>query len=741
MAYKISGTEVINDSRKGIFNSMNITPYAGASNYPTEVSAGDIIYDSNIKELIIYDGFNWSVQAASDSWNASGGTSWVETQTMPNGINAFMKYHRFTSPGYLNVPSPNNVEFALIGGGGGGGSGRFMGGGGAGGITAGSGPVSTGNNTITVGTGGDGWNSWSIPFVPAPQTDTYTGDPGGDSTAGGLTAYGGGCTTHYQSTLVPNKHGGSGCGAPAHYGPYSTTAYTGAGSGYPSPTQQGHPGGVGTNDARYDGMPGTGLTGEIYFTGGGGGGAGSVGQGFPPNGTGIADGGIGIPHSEFHNLNGSSSAPIYPGIQWQIPNSQGTGLPAYLVSANVPSWPSFYQPHGLPTSSTTRTDRWFGGGGGGGQGRHTGGGAGSPYIMPSNLSTGGGGMGARGNHGTDGINGTGGGGGAGGFYSTTNYSGGDGGDGAVYVRYAQSDAKTYGSGGTESTHSLWRVHTFTSPGTFSLESVLNGIDGSLYVIVVGGGGGGGADGGGGGGGGGVIQHTLPAASILPSRSSGISITVGTGGGGGNATLETPIEGIGSDGTDSVFGACGTNSAKTSLGGGGGGANAMSATLSNPGRDGAAGGGGGAGWRNRGLGGSSTTNPSNPGYGGAYSYDSFFHGGGGGGAGGQGGPAPAHNTSGGGGLGVANLPSSVGTPGPDSNLRYFGGGGGGMKFNGPPSSAGYGGGGAGGSRTPQVQGTSGTAGSGGGGGGSTYGTIGGPGNFSGGSGIVIIKYLI
>ncbi len=368
MGYQISGTEVINDDKKGIFNSMNLTSYAGSSNYPTEVSAGDIIYDSTINQLVIYDGFNWSVQAPSEAWNASGGTSWTATQTMSNGIDAFMKYHRFTSPGYLNVPSPNNVEFALIGGGGGGGSGRFMGGGGAGGITAGSGPVSTGNNTITVGTGGDGWNSWSIPWQPAAVTDTYTGDPGGDSTAGGLTAYGGGCTAHYLSTLAPNKHGGSGCGSPAHYGPYSATAYTGYGSGYPSPTQQGHPGGVGTNDAGYDGMPGTGDDREIWFTGGGGGGAGSVGQGCPPNTAGIMEGGIGIPHSEFHNLNGSSSAPIYPGIQWQIPSSQGTGLPSYLASTNVLSWPSWYQDSSRVINSTTRTHRWFGGGGGGGQG-------------------------------------------------------------------------------------------------------------------------------------------------------------------------------------------------------------------------------------------------------------------------------------------------------------------------------------------------------------------------------------
>ena len=719
----------------------------GQANYPTEVSAGDIIYDSNLKELVIYDGFKWSVQAASEAWNASGGISWVATQTMPNGIDAFMKYHRFSWAGqhYLNVPSPKNVEFALIGGGGGGGSGRFMGGGGAGGITAGSGPVTTGDNTIIVGYGGYGWNPWSMTPdgqggtnpVPASEADTYTGNPGGDSTAGGLTAYGGGCTAHYLSPIASNKHGGSGCGSPAHYGPYSATAYTGYGSGYPSPTQQGHPGGVGTNDAGYGGTPGTGNDKEIWFTGGGGGGAGSVGQGCPPNTAGIMDGGIGIPHSEFHNLNGSSSAPIYPGIQWSIPSSQGTGLPSYLADATVGNWPTFYQPHALPESSPTRTDRWFGSGGGGGQGRHTGSSNGSPYVMPSNYSAGGGGMGASGNHGTDGINGTGGGGGAGGFYLLSNYSAGDGGSGAVYVRYAQSDAKTYGSGGTESTHSLWRVHTFTSPGTFNLESVLNDVNGSLYVIVVAGGGGGGADGGGGGGGGGVIQHTLPAASILPSRSNGISITVGTGGGGGNSALNNPEEGIADSGTDSVFGACGDNPAKTALGGGGGGSNYNSGDNVHTGRSGGSGGGGGAGWNQWSYGGSGTSGQGNSG--GTGNSGTNFRAGGGGGAGGAGTPAYS-GEHGGVGLGIANLPSSVGTSGPDNSLRYFGGGGGGMRWSGAVSSGGYGGGGDGGLRST-TYGISGTHGTGGGGGGSSYGTTGGLTNFRGGDGIVIIKYLI
>ena len=59
MAYKISGTEVINDSRKGLFTSANVGSYT-PSNRPTSgISAGDIIYNSTLKVLEVYDGSTW----------------------------------------------------------------------------------------------------------------------------------------------------------------------------------------------------------------------------------------------------------------------------------------------------------------------------------------------------------------------------------------------------------------------------------------------------------------------------------------------------------------------------------------------------------------------------------------------------------------------------------------------------------------------------------------------------------
>ncbi len=58
MPYQISGTAVINQSRKGIFTSVNVGSYT-SSNRPTTISAGDIIYNSTLKVLEVYNGSAW----------------------------------------------------------------------------------------------------------------------------------------------------------------------------------------------------------------------------------------------------------------------------------------------------------------------------------------------------------------------------------------------------------------------------------------------------------------------------------------------------------------------------------------------------------------------------------------------------------------------------------------------------------------------------------------------------------
>jgi hypothetical protein len=54
MAYQISGTTVINDSRKGIFTSVNV-----GTSQPGSPSTGDIYYDNSSGNLKVYNGSSW----------------------------------------------------------------------------------------------------------------------------------------------------------------------------------------------------------------------------------------------------------------------------------------------------------------------------------------------------------------------------------------------------------------------------------------------------------------------------------------------------------------------------------------------------------------------------------------------------------------------------------------------------------------------------------------------------------
>lgn len=106
------------------------------------------------------------------------------------------------------------------------------------------------------------------------------------------------------------------------------------------------------------------------------------------------------------------------------------------------------------------------------------------------------------------------------------------------------------SGGNEYTKTVldvdYKIHEFTSDGTFSVSE-----GGNVDVLIVAGGGGGGADQGGGGGGGGVIYKTLSISS------GSYSITIGSGGSGDGSSS------AGNSGSDSsAFGL-------TAIGGGGG----------------------------------------------------------------------------------------------------------------------------------------------------------------------------
>jgi len=259
------------------------------------------------------------------------------------------------------------------------------------------------------------------------------------------------------------------------------------------------------------------------------------------------------------------------------------------------------------------------------------------------------------------------------------------------------------TGGTVETSGSYKIHTFTTSGTFTVTSPGNL---SEFLIVAGGGGGGSAHGGGGGGGGLIYDNSEPFLSA-----GSYTVTVGGGGSGG-----APVYNKGGVGSNSSF------NSNTAFGGGGGGAYG-DAGIYSEGLNGGSGGGGGG--ETPGTGGTGSVGQGNDG---GNAVGSPGQGGGGGGAGVAGESADSGSFAPGGGDGLAyNFTGS--------SVYYAGGGGGGaytVTFGGE---GGLGGGGNGGDQGNNP-GANGTANRGGGGGGGSDFT---PGGGNGGSGIVIIKY--
>jgi len=283
------------------------------------------------------------------------------------------------------------------------------------------------------------------------------------------------------------------------------------------------------------------------------------------------------------------------------------------------------------------------------------------------------------------------------------------------------------SGGTETTSGDFKIHTFTSSGTFTVSCAGNsaGSNTVSYLVLAGGGGGGNAGGraGGGGGAGGFREgkpsddpytaSPLVAPAGLPVSAQGYPITVGAGGAGAPSNAQ---------GGSSVF------STITSAGGGTGGMEASSI-----GSGGSGGGAGAAVGPGAQSGGAGNTPPVSPpqGNNGGNSTPS---------------PDPGKNAGGGGG-GAGAVGNNAPTPGGDSGTGGAGatssitgspvqrGGGGGGSGQTPPAGGGAGGGGGGsGPTNSSSPGNNGTANQGGGGG------AGGPGGGGdGGSGVVIIRY--
>jgi len=292
------------------------------------------------------------------------------------------------------------------------------------------------------------------------------------------------------------------------------------------------------------------------------------------------------------------------------------------------------------------------------------------------------------------------------------------------------------SGGTVTTYSHagvnYKLHTFTSSGTFDAGPV----GGTADVLLIGGGGGGGWHSGAGGGAGGMVW----ADTITINGGTSPVITVGVKG------LGVSSDGPGNTGNNSVI-SYNTSDTVTALGGGGG------AYHSAVGLDGGSGGGG----SRAGTAAGSALQPthSDGGYGNDGGYcasgcgDPNYpgHGGGGAGSAGLAGDQGAGGVGGDGkgdfinaSLAETNAMLASASAGVvDGSYRYLAGGGGGsMQYGSTPGGAGGKGGGGTGGSSGGGPGADATANTGSGGGGSSY-SAGGRGD--GADGIIIIRYMV
>jgi len=268
------------------------------------------------------------------------------------------------------------------------------------------------------------------------------------------------------------------------------------------------------------------------------------------------------------------------------------------------------------------------------------------------------------------------------------------------------------SGGTITNSGGYRIHTFTSSGTFTNTIANLSVE---YLVIAGGGAGGGGYGGGGGAGG--YRNSVSGETSGANSSAESALTLSTGGKavtiGAGATSTGQGYNIGAvNGNNSGFDSI------TSTGGGGGANNGT----------GNSGGSGGGGMDNNFTGGAGTSGQGMAG-GSAKGQPNYGSGGGGGAS-----AVGVNGTGTAGGNGGNGLASSI----TGSSVTRAGGGGGATYNNSNVGSGGTGGGGNANNGSNGVAGTGNTGGGGGGSGsGGSYNTRGG----NGGSGIVIVRYQI
>lgn len=593
----------------------------------------------------------------------------------------------FTGSGSFTPTASGNVEMMMIGGGGAGGNSstgygvKFSPGGGAGGM------IYYGSNT---------WEFRSGTALTLAGGTTYTvviGNGGATNTSypPAVNSLAGGNTTITGGTINLTAYGGQG-GWSANIGPgagssYWTFAYTVSTSN--AAPNQGYSGGIG--------MGATTPSTENVRPGGGG------------------VGGIGLPGNHGY----SNSDPL----AWKYVGTGGAGFYTDISGVMTP----------------------YGGGGGGGnynmyfstsysRGGSNIGGVGAGYSSSAGAGT---------------VNtGSGGGGGGGQDYyiPAVAQPGGNGGSGVLILKVPiynidpsainaiQQNSVALGNtatGGDSITYTgNYRVHTFTSSGTFTAQHT-----GYIqYTVVAGGGGGcsgyrgsvGGAVGGSGGGGGFLEYYQsdneygdFKGPRMTVTTGDVITVVIGSGGSAGSygaASVSGPT--LSGSGTSSYIYNTNTKQYIYTLGGGGGGAGTTGAGSNPPGTWGGAG-------ANQGR-------PGGSGGGGAYVAPNETSG------------TDDLNTGGGGEAIGLPVQGYAGSNGSFSNCSGGGAGGVGTTTGGPGrvttitgSSVTYA---AGGTRNASATGTNAAANTGNGGQGGNYQTVGqtNPGS-NGGSGVVIIRY--
>lgn len=245
-------------------------PYGTTAQRPASPNFGYTRYNTDLNVVESYHGASAGWLTLSNVFAAEGGS----TSTYTSGGITY-KVHTFTSSAAFAVTSGSNtVDVLVVAGGGGGGAHAAPGGGGAGGlIYRPSLAVVTGTYAIVVGGGGAGGRY---------QNGATVGGRGGDSTAFGLTAKGGGAGVIWDAGSADDAlvQGGSSAG----YGDGG-----GVTGGYYGPTQPSQSGDSGTYGFGNGG--GVGYNTNPY-PGGGGGGAGAGGQSYPNTST-AGNGGIG----------------------------------------------------------------------------------------------------------------------------------------------------------------------------------------------------------------------------------------------------------------------------------------------------------------------------------------------------------------------------------------------------------------------------------------------------------------